>query len=357
MTTFRNQNILLGFSGGADSTAAALLLQQQGYNVVGFYFSVLNNTAAANEEKNNVNAIARQLNIQILNKDMSEEFNEKVIHPFCEAYRTGSTPNPCVLCNPLIKFKALYATAEEIGFNKIATGHYARIYNNCEGTTFVRRAENIKKDQSYALYRLSSELLSHIIFPLGEIHSKEDTRQILKNHKISNAETKDSQDICFIKSSSYKDFLNQNGIISSPGDYIDKNGKILGTHQGIANYTIGQRKGLGKAFGKPMFVTGLNQNNNTVILGEEKELYKDSVTFSNLFFTAYGDCLKLPSTYENTEVYVKLRYTAQPAKALLYQQTSEYPLLKFTEPQKSPTPGQSAVLYQNDIIIGGGVII
>lgn len=356
MPNFHNQKVLLGFSGGADSTAAVLLLQKQGYHVIGLHFTVLNNSATGNETEN-VYSVAKQLNIQLVNKDLSEEFKNKVIDPFCEAYRTGFTPNPCVLCNPAIKFKILYKTAKEMGCHKIATGHYARIYSAEDGTHFVRRATNMQKDQSYVLYRLDSNLLSHTIFPIGEAGSKEDIRQLLKNHKISNAEAKDSQDICFIKNGSYKDFLSQNGIISLPGNYVDKNGTVLGMHQGVSNYTIGQRKGLGQTFGKPMFVIGINAKNNTVILGEEKELYKDFVSFSDSFFSVYGECSQLPAEYENIEVYAKLRYTAKPAKAFLYQENAQYPILHFREPQKSPTPGQSAVLYKDDIVIGGGIII
>lgn len=356
-TSLRKKNILLGFSGGADSTAAVLLLRKQGYHVLGFHFSVLGDMDVVQQENEHVDDIARQLDIQVIHKDMSVLFHQNVIKPFCESYQSGTTPNPCVICNPYIKFKALYEAAQELGFSKIATGHYARIWKSCDGSSFLQRAENVKKDQSYVLYRLDKDLLSRTIFPLGDIESKEDIRHLLKKYGASNAEAKDSQDICFIKNSSYKEFLAQNDVVSIPGNYIDKTGRILGKHTGIANYTIGQRKGLGKAFGKPMFVTGLNARNHTVILGEESDLYKESISFSNSFFTAHGDCLKLPLVYENIEVDVKLRYAARPARALLYQKESAYPILKFQNPQKAPTPGQSAVLYVDDIVIGGGIIL
>lgn len=355
--SLRKKSVLLGFSGGADSSAAVLLLKKQEYHVVGFHFSVSSDADIVLEEKKHVDAIAHQLDIHVLHKDMSKQFDQNVIIPFCEAYKSGQTPNPCVMCNPYIKFNALYTMAREMGFPKIATGHYARIYSDCDSNFFVRQAKNIKKDQSYMLYRLSADLLSHVIFPLGDIDSKVHIRNLLKEYKISNAETKDSQDICFIKNNSYKEFLNERGIISLPGNYEDKDGQVIGRHTGIENYTIGQRKGLGKAFGKPMFVSGINQKNNTVILGEENELYKDSVCFSDLFFTVYGSCEKLPFLYQNVTVHVKLRYTAKPVKALLTQENTQYPVLKFTTPQKSPTPGQSVVIYQNDIVIGGGIIV
>lgn len=355
MTSFHSQKVLVGFSGGADSTAAVLLLQKQGYHVAGFHFTVLQEKI--NEEVDRVHSVAKQLDIRLIHQDISDEFRNKVIHPFCNAYKSGFTPNPCVLCNPLIKFKALYQTAQEMGFDKIATGHYARIYSTEDNLHFIRQAKNIKKDQSYVLYRLEADLLAHTLFPLGEAASKEAVREMLKNYKLSNAEAKDSQDICFIKNSTYKDFLFENGITSSPGHYIDKSGQILGMHQGITNYTIGQRKGLGQTFGRPMFVIGIQEDNNTVVLGEEEDLYKDFVSFSNPFYTAYGRCASLPSAYENLEVNVKLRYTAKPARAILCQQSNPFPTLHFLEPQRAPTPGQSAVLYEDDIVLGGGLII
>lgn len=353
----RKQSVLLGFSGGADSAAAVILLKKKGYHVVGLHLSMLYDGDTVREEKKHVDDIAQQLNIQVLHQDMSGQFEENIIDPFCQAYISGKTPNPCVLCNPNIKFNALYTAAQEMGFPQIATGHYARIHNTSDGKYFIRRAKNLIKDQSYMLYRLPTEVLAHVIFPLGGIESKDHIRSLLKDYKISNAETKDSQDICFIKNASYKDFLSQRGGFAPLGNYVDKNGHVLGQHLGISSYTIGQRKGLGKAFGKPTYVIGVDQTNNTVVLGGEKELYKKIVSLSDLYFTIYGDCKNIPPIYMDCEIQAKIRYPSKLARAFLTQENDTRPMLKFFEPQRSPTPGQSAVIYDDDIVIGGGLIV
>ncbi|NCB41722.1 MAG: tRNA 2-thiouridine(34) synthase MnmA [Clostridia bacterium] len=357
MISFHKKDVLVGFSGGVDSSATVLLLKEQGYNVLGFHFSILNDGKRDLEEKTNIDLIAKQLDIQVIHKNVAKEFESRVIVPFCEEYNKGHTPNPCILCNPTVKFQALDSTAQELGIAKIATGHYARTYTISEDSALVCRAKNIHKDQSYALYRLSTKILSHTLFPLGGFLSKEEVRQVLKERNISNAEIKESQDICFIHHSSYKEFLKNMGVNSSPGHYKNTSGEIIGTHSGIMNYTIGQRKGLSQTFGKPMFVVEIDPNTNTIILGEEQDLYKESISFFDSFFPVYPNQTKLPLQYEGMEVYAKLRYTAPPAKATISQGQNEYPVVKFEKPQKAPTPGQSAVIYKDDIVIGGGIIL
>ena len=352
-----NKSVLLGFSGGADSTAAVLLLRKQGYTVTGLNFSTLPANDNSIKEKDFISAVAAQLSMPLLFKDVSSAFDNKVISAFCNDYKSGRTPNPCIMCNPLIKFSVLEKTADELGIENIATGHYARVFNSTEDFSFVRRARSEKKDQSYMLYRLSSRVLKRVIFPLGEMESKESTRKLLRSKDMMNAETKDSQDICFVKEGSYKDFL-ANRMIDSPfGNFIDKDNNILGIHHGLINYTIGQRKGLEKTFGKPMYVVKMNQDENTVTLGEESELYKTDVYFDHAFYTQFEDCGTVPAAYENLEVYAKLRYTAKPSKATLLQDSESRPFLRFFEPQRAPTPGQSAVFYREDVIIGGGIIL
>ena len=351
------KSVLLGFSGGADSTAAVLLLRKQGYTVTGLNFNTLPANDNFLKEKDFISAVAAQLSMPLLFKDVSSAFDNKVISAFCNDYKSGRTPNPCIMCNPLIKFNVLEKTADELGIENIATGHYARVFNSTEDFSFVRRARSEKKDQSYMLYRLSSRVLKRVIFPLGEMESKESTRELLRSKDMMNAETKDSQDICFVKEGSYKDFLTNRMIDSPFGNFIDKDHNILGIHHGLINYTIGQRKGLEKTFGKPMYVVKMNQDENTVTLGEESELYKTDVYFDHAFYTQFEDCGTVPAAYENLEVYAKLRYTAKPSKATLLQDSESRPFLRFLEPQRAPTPGQSAVFYREDVIIGGGIIL
>ena len=357
MGNFHRKNVLLGFSGGADSTAAVLLLRKAGYEVTGLHFNVLREDSIVSKEEDNVNSVAKQLSLPLIFKDVSVAFKNKIIKSFCEDYINGRTPNPCVMCNPLIKFNILQKTADEMGISYLSTGHYSRIYQKSNDISYIQQAINEKKDQSYMLYRLPEEIVRRIIFPLGEMKSKEATREMLREVGLINADKKDSQDICFIKGCSYKDFIKNQGISSKPGNFIDKGGNILGTHEGLVNYTIGQRKGLNKTFGKPMFVLSMCKDDNTVTLGESVDLLETDVQFTNPCYTAYGNSLYLPSEYENIEVSVKLRYSAKSAKALLTQRNAPYPVLKFEEPQRAPTSGQSAVLYIDDVLIGGGIII
>jgi tRNA-uridine 2-sulfurtransferase len=351
-----DKNILVGFSGGADSTAAVLLLREQGYSVTGLHFSVLPQTGAPSKESDFVSSVASQLELPLIYKDVSRDFNNHVISSFCSDYISGRTPNPCILCNPLIKFDVLKKTADEYGIEQFATGHYARIFRDNEGHYFVRRAANERKDQSYMLYRLPHSVLSRIVFPLGDIESKEVIRDLLRNKGILNAEVKDSQDICFIKEGTYKSFLKNRGIISPPGNFIDKEKRVLGIHHGLINYTLGQRKGLETTFGKPMYVTGISKEDNTVTLGEETDLLKTDIFFEQAFYPKYGEASALPAEYEMTKVQAKLRYSAKPAQAILRTDNTLRPYLHFLEPQRAPTPGQSAVFYLGDFIIGGGMI-
>ena len=226
--------ILLGLSGGVDSTAAALLLKEKGFGVTGYYFDVLGN----NEQgRNEAQAVADQLGIELICEDVSAEFSEKVIGNFCSEYLCGRTPNPCVVCNPWIKFRKLVETADRLGIYYIATGHYCRIAHDEEtGAYYVRRAANEAKDQSYMLYRLGQDVLSRVIFPLGEFCDKEEIRDIAREKSLKNAEKKDSQEICFIDpTDNYIEYITRLGFDTDPGKFVDKDGKVLGEHKGIRN--------------------------------------------------------------------------------------------------------------------------
>ena len=239
----KNKKVVLGLSGGVDSTTAALLLQEKGYEVIGLYFDAM---GKGREDAGAVRAemAAKQLGIKFLYRDVSDIFREKVIGNFCSEYVCGRTPNPCIVCNPDVKFKTLLAAADEEGADWIATGHYAGTYQDPESEEwFIRRAKSEAKDQSYMLYRLGEDVISRLILPLNDAEDKEAVREIARKKALKNAEDKDSQEICFIEDGDdYKAFLRRNGCDLPKGDFVDADGNILGEHQGILHYTIGQRK-------------------------------------------------------------------------------------------------------------------
>lgn len=357
-----NRNkVLLGLSGGVDSATAALLLKEKGFEVTGYYFDVLGNNTAGRDE---AAAVAKQLGIDFIYEDVSVDFKKIVIANFIDEYLHGRTPNPCVICNPNIKFKKLIAHADEIGAYYIATGHYCRIFCDEEsGKFYLRCAASDGKDQSYMLYRLGQEVLSRLIFPLGEFETKDETRELARENSLQNADKKDSQEICFIASDdNYVDYIKREGFDSEPGDFIDKNGKLLGRHKGILNYTLGQRKGLGIALGKPAFVTHMDPERNRIMLGDNEDLFSTTVISQNNFFTEFsvegGDGAKGDENFEKFDgktVLAKVRYAAAPAEARL-KIDGKRMIAEFKQPQRAATAGQSIVFYDGDCVIGGGFI-
>jgi len=346
----KNKNkVLLGLSGGVDSTTAALLLKEKGLEVTGYYFDVLGNNEKGKAEAKEV---ADQLGIELICEDVSEEFSHLIIGNFCDEYVKGRTPNPCVICNPLIKFKKLIEWADKIGAYYIATGHYCRItHDEIDDKYYVRRAANEKKDQSYMLYRLGQDVLSRLIFPLGEFYDKNEIRDIAREKQLQNAEKKDSQEICFIDpTDNYVEYIKRCGLKSKPGKFVDKDGKVLGEHKGIVNYTIGQRKGLGIALGKPAFVTKIDCKKNTITLSDNSDLFSNEVYSNSISFTAYP-----ADYYDGKKVLAKVRYAAPLAEAILEVKENSV-VAHFTEPQRAAAPGQSMVFYQDDHVIGGGFI-
>lgn len=348
------KKVLLGLSGGVDSTAAALLLKKEGLTVTGLFFDV-------NETKGkgagSAEYTARQLEIDFVYKNVSKSFSDIVIHNFCKEYTEGRTPNPCVLCNPEVKFKTLIEEADRIGAYYVATGHYAGIYfNGKNGCYYIKQAENIKKDQSYMLYRLGQEILSRLLLPLNNISDKEETRNLVRTEEISNSEQKDSQEICFIsKDENYANYIKNRGYKSIPGKFIDKNGEYLGKHGGLVNYTVGQRKGLGITFGKPVFVSEVNHNNNTVTLGDNEELFRKTViSKDNVLVLPEGSGSEI---YNKARVTAKIRYASKPMAATLNILENGLIETNFEEMQRAVTPGQSIVFYEDDLVIGGGFII
>lgn len=323
-------------SGGIDSTAAAMMLLEQGYQVVGCTFRT---RYTKNESIARAVELARQLGITHHIVDYSEEFDAQVVHYFRAEYLAGRTPNPCVMCNRVIKFGALMEQANRWGCDKMATGHYARICGN-----HLCRAVDRAKDQTYFLWQVDAALYDHILFPLGE-YTKEQIRAYLMEHGMTTlAQQGESQDICFIESD-YRSFLN---LPDQRGDYVDANGQVLGQHIGYTHYTIGQRKGLGIALGSPAFVTQIDAAANRVTLGSHDDLYTHEVRIRNWRFN--GDA--------SQPVMAQIRYRSVPTQAhwVWNEQQPDRAMLQFDEPVWAVTPGQSVVMYQEDILVGGGVI-
>ncbi|MDD6646595.1 MAG: tRNA 2-thiouridine(34) synthase MnmA [Firmicutes bacterium] len=362
MTTLKKNKVVLGLSGGVDSTAAALLLQEKGYDVTGLYFDIREQCGSGRET---AAAAAEQLGIDFIYRNVAHAFDETVIGNFCSEYECGRTPNPCIICNPMIKFKVLLDAADEIGAYHIATGHYADTYHD-EHTDmwYIRRAANKKKDQSYMLYRLGQEAISRLLLPLNEIEDKEQVRELARGKALKNSEAKDSQEICFIDADdNYKDFLERRGVKSVEGNFVDSDGNAVGRHKGILNYTIGQRKGLGIALGKPAFVTAIDCESNTVVLGSNEELFSREVISDNNVIN--GISIDNNENDENDEaasvciigkIEAKIRYAAKPASASIEFREDGSILTTFDEPQRAATPGQSIVFYRDDLVIGGGFI-
>lgn len=351
MMNLSKNKVLLGLSGGVDSTAACLLLKEKGLEVTGLYFDV---TGKNESGKKAAADLADRMGIDFIYRDVSAVFNQIVINNFCSEYSLGRTPNPCVVCNPNVKFKVLTDAADEIGAYYIATGHYAQIFHNdAADKHFVVRGTNEKKDQSYMLYRLSQDVLKRIIFPLGEVQNKEVTRNITRSMNMPNSEIADSMEICFIdQTESYVEYIKNKGFTSKEGNFINSEGNILGQHKGILNYTVGQRKGLGIALGKPAFVTKITPADNTVTLGDNSDLFKLTVLSKDNIFSA-GEPSKLD---KGVRVLAKIRYAAKPSSAIIHKKDNGLIETIFDEPQRAPTPGQSIVFYQNDVVIGGGFI-
>ncbi|MBQ0083982.1 MAG: tRNA 2-thiouridine(34) synthase MnmA [Clostridiales bacterium] len=347
-----DKRVITALSGGVDSSVAAKLIRDMGYENAGIIMRLIgkNDPSLTSKDVEDAKAVAEKLGIDFFVCDFFDEFENCVINRFVLAYEQGLTPNPCIECNRYMKFGKLYEKAKELGYDYIATGHYAKIERNEKGRYIVKKAEDKAKDQSYVLYCLTQEQLSHTILPLGSL-TKAQIREIASQNGFINADKKDSQDICFVKDGDYAAFIkNYTGKEYPHGNYTDKNGKVLGEHKGIINYTIGQRKGLGIALGAPAFVLDKNTVDNTVVLGEEKELYFKNVIVENVNFVSVEGFEK------PMRVMAKLRYRHAAQPAVAEQLGSNTVRLIFDEPQRAPTPGQSAVFYDEDILLGGGII-
>lgn len=352
------KRVLVAMSGGVDSAASATLLLESGYTPVGVTM-VLNRTAdplacGGGDEVADAAALASLLGIKHIAVDYTAHFKEAVINPFVRAYEAGQTPNPCILCNRAMKFGRLLTLADELGCDKIATGHYARVRFDAESGKYqLLRAKNEKKDQTYVLYFLSQDALSRIVFPLGEFSSKDEVRAVVRSIRGENAEKKESQDICFVPGGDYAAFIESyTGKRYPHGDFIDINGNRLGKHRGLIHYTVGQRKGLGIALGTPMYVKEKSTSDGTVTLATDAELYTDSCRVGNLSFIS-GEVPRAPF-----RCTVKTRYSAKEVSATVDAPDHEgAATVHFDTPVRAVTKGQSAVFYSGELVLGGGVIL
>ncbi len=340
------EKILLGMSGGIDSTYSALALKRAGYDVVGAILKMSENT-----DIEGAKLAAESVGVPLHVIDCTEKFRDIVIQDFLSEYTAARTPNPCVICNRYVKVASLCDFAKEQGIAHVATGHYVNVGKDEEtGRYYIEKADDRRKDQSYVLWRLTQEQLSMLAFPLRKM-SKADIKTEAKELALPAADTPESQEICFIPSNDYVSYI-ENAVGKFPkGNFVDMDGKKLGTHEGIIRYTVGQRKGLGISLGKPAFVVSIDPQKNTVTLADdERRIFSDRLTCSHLNF------MKLvPGEYQEVRAEAKIRYAAKPEMATvrIVGDTAE---VRFDHPVRAITPGQSVVFYENDRILFGGII-
>ncbi len=349
---------LIAMSGGVDSSLAAKMMKDAGYDCIGCTMKLYDNedvglsrghTCCSLDDVEDARSVAYKIGIPYYVFNFKEGFRENVIKRFVEAYESGKTPNPCIDCNRYMKFDKLFERAKILGCDYVVTGHYARI-EETDGEFYLKKALDETKDQSYVLYSMTQEQLAHTMFPLGNMR-KSEVRELAEENQFINAAKPDSQDICFVPDGDYASFLERyTGKKYTPGPFLDINGNVLGTHKGFVRYTIGQRKGLGIAFGKPMYVERIDVANNAVILAEDSDLYADTLTAAEFHWISG----KTPVTEIKCQAKIRYRHKEQPAVA--YPQPDGTVKIVFEQTQRAITPGQAVVLYDGDIVLGGGRI-
>lgn len=353
-----NMKALIAMSGGVDSSVAAALMLEKGYSCIGVMMKLYerkgfseNNACILTDDSGDAAEVAGKLSIPFRVFDYTDEFRCEVMDRFVNCYLRGETPNPCIDCNRHMKFGRLYELAEALGCDKIVTGHYARIsYHDKSGRWQMKKAADITKDQSYVLYSLSQEQLSHACFPLGEL-TKEKVRSLAEDYGFYNAGKQDSQDICFVPDGDYSGFIEQYlGKRLPEGNFVTEGGKILGTHKGIIHYTIGQRRGLGIAAESPYYVKQIRPETNEVVLCKHEELFRQTLYAQDINWVSISE----PDEKIRVQAKIRYRHTAQPGTAEMIGNG----LLKlvFDEPQRAITKGQAVVMYDGEMLLGGGTI-
>ncbi|MDD4688448.1 MAG: tRNA 2-thiouridine(34) synthase MnmA [Eubacteriales bacterium] len=355
-----NKKALIAMSGGVDSSVAAFLMKQQGYDLTGITLKLFNNedveisrekSCCSLEDVEDARSVAYRLGIPYYVYNFTDQFKNNVIDRFINSYMNGSTPNPCIDCNRYIKFEHLMLRAMQLDFDFVVTGHYAIIENDAtSGRYLLKKAEDETKDQSYVLYSMTQKQLAMTLFPLGNLR-KSEVRYIAESNGFINANKRDSQDICFVRDGDYAGFIEQyTGQKFASGDFVNKNGNILGTHKGIIRYTIGQRKGLGISSSEPMYVCDILPEDNQVILGNERELYSKSLIAKQI------NLIPFDRIDSKIKVKAKIRYGQKEQSAMVEQLDEDTLRIEFDTPQRAITKGQSVVLYDGDYVIGGGII-
>jgi len=355
------QKVVIGMSGGVDSSVAAHLLKKQGYDVIGVTMQIWQDEDSCSLEENggccglsaveDARRVASQLDIPYYVMNFKNEFRENVMDYFVQDYLVGKTPNPCIACNRYVKWESLLKRSLDIGADFIATGHYARVVQLPNGRYALKKSATAAKDQTYALYNLTQHQLSHTLMPVGE-YTKDQIREIADEIGLLVANKPDSQEICFIPDNNYAGFIEETtGIAPKPGNFVDMDGNVIGKHKGIIHYTIGQRKGLNLSLGKPAFVVEIRPETNEVVIGDNQDVFYDTLYADNLNF------MSIPDLDGKLEVVGKIRYSHQGSECVIEKVDNDILKCTFKEPVRAITPGQAVVFYDGDIVVGGGTII